>query len=282
MPSMIMLIGWQRRKKLPEGAEVKIIGETLAKWTSSKQITEINVLSGRYLKKPISGIDFALSNTPLDIVGIGVHGKFIYWITRNDIFLYNTLGMTGTWTRIKTKHSRVEIKLDDESVYFTDQRNFGTLKFVEGRSALIEKLKSLGPDLLSQSVEDGLFISRLRSKNKWTIAKALMDQSVVSGVGNYVKAEALWRARISPHRKIEDLQDDKLGLLKKCCQEVLLSSYSDGGASIRNYVRPDGTLGEYTSRFAVYNQDEDPDGNKVIKESTADGRTTHWVPAVQF
>ena len=109
-----------------------------------------------------------------------------------------------------------------------------------------------------------------------------MDQSVVSGVGNYVKAEALWRARISPHRAVSDIEDLSLAIIKKCCQEVLVSSYSHGGASIKNYRRPDGSLGEYASRFAVYNQKEDPDGNLVVKEATTDGRTTHWVPTVQF
>lgn len=70
--------------------------------------------------------------------------------------------------------------------------------------------------------------------------------------------------------------------LRKCCQEVLYESYSSGGASIKTYTRPDGTLGQYSQRFAVYNQKTDPDGNNVVKEKTSDGRTTHWVPSIQF
>ncbi len=108
---------------MPEGPEVKIIGEALAKWSSSKKIIEVNVLSGRYTKKPLPGLEYAKANMPLDVVGVGVHGKFVYWITRNDIFLYNTLGMTGEWSREKTNHSRVEIKFENESIYFNDQRN---------------------------------------------------------------------------------------------------------------------------------------------------------------
>lgn len=267
---------------MPEGPEVKIIGESLAKWASSKKITEINIISGRYLKKEMPGLEYAKANMPLDVVGVGVHGKFMYWITRNDIFLYNTLGMTGEWTKERSKHSRVQIKFEDDEVFFNDQRNFGTLKFVEGRSNLIEKLKSLGPDLLAGSVSDEEFAKRLRAKSSWPIVKVMMDQSIVAGIGNYVKAESLWRARISPHRLVESLSNDELANLKKCCQEVLASSYSHGGASIKNYKRPDGSMGQYTSRFAVYNQKEDPDGNMVVKESTKDGRTTHWVPSVQF
>ena len=268
---------------MPEGAEVRIIGEALAKRVSSKSVQNIEILSGRYTKKEIPGLTFARSNCPLEVVGVGVHGKFMYWITRNDIFLYNTLGMTGRWSDIKTSHSRVKFDLSDgSSVYFEDIRNFGTIKFVTGRDSLIKKLKSLGPDLLSESVTDENFSACLSKKKKWTVAKAIMDQSVVSGVGNYVKAEALWRSRISPHRLIEDLTQADMSNLKRCCQEVLNESYIDGGASLKTYTRPDGTLGEYSQRFAVYNQKSDPDGNEVIKEKTDDGRTTHWVPSVQF
>jgi formamidopyrimidine-DNA glycosylase len=268
---------------MPEGPEVRIIGEDLAKKVSSRNIVSIEVLSGRYVKKSLPGLDHASSNVPLSIVGVGVHGKFIYWITRNDIFLYNTLGMTGRWSDKRSDHSRVAFHLSDgRAVYFEDQRNFGTLKFVVGRENLIKKLEGLGPDLLSGNVTNEEFISCVRKKKKWAICKALMDQSVVAGVGNYVKAEALWRSRISPHRAVSDMSDQDLNILKKCCQEVLHESYSSGGASIKTYVRPDGSAGQYNQRFAVYNQKVDPDGNNVVKEQTEDGRTTHWVPSIQI
>ena len=267
---------------MPEGAEVKIIGEALAQWVSSRKVLDIEVVSGRYTKKEIPGLSHALANVPLEVIGVGVHGKFIYWITRNDIFLYNTLGMTGSWSREQVDHSRVIFHMSDGPVYFNDQRNFGTIKFVEGRSSLISKLTSLGPDLLSGNVTDKEFLNCVKKKKKWSIVKVLMDQSVVSGVGNYVKSESLWRSKISPHRKVFRMSDPELLRVKKCCQEVLAESYTSGGASIKNYTRPDGTPGQYNTRFAVYNQDEDPDGNEVVKEPTDDGRSTYWVPSVQL
>jgi len=63
---------------------------------------------------------------------------------------------------------------------------------------------------------------------------------------------------------------------------VLRESFQNGGATLRTYKNFDGTVGQYSSRFAVYNQKTDPDGNEVIKEKTDDGRTTHWVPSVQI
>ncbi|NDC39238.1 MAG: hypothetical protein EBZ48_14535 [Proteobacteria bacterium] len=69
--------------------------------------------------------------------------------------------------------------------------------------------------------------------------------------------------------------------LKQSIQLVLNEAYSRGGASIQTYRDFEGNEGEYSQRFLVYNQDKDPNGNSVVKEKTSDGRTTHWVPAVQ-
>ena len=108
-----------------------------------------------------------------------------------------------------------------------------------------------------------------------------MDQSVIAGVGNYVKAEALWLARLSPHRAVSSLSDHDKKVLNHSIQTVLRESFQNGGATLRTYKNFDGSEGQYSSRFAVYNQSTDPDGNEVVKEKTDDGRTTHWVPNVQ-
>jgi formamidopyrimidine-DNA glycosylase len=249
---------------------------------SGKTLVEVNLISGRYTTKPPQGFETFQARLPTRVIGTGVHGKFLYWVVDNDVFVYNTLGMTGCWTRQRMKHSRAEFKFSDgTSIFFTDQRNFGTLKFVPGRSALIEKLKTLGPDMLSQKVSDELFSQRLRKKTKWTLAKAIMDQSVIAGVGNYVKAEALYRAQLSPHRAVTSLSADDMSRLNGAVQAVLREAYEKRGASIQTYRDVNGEEGQYNRFFRVYNQDKDPHGNQVVKEKTDDGRTTHWVPAVQ-
>jgi formamidopyrimidine-DNA glycosylase len=267
---------------MPEGPEVRRYGQSLAKAVSQKTLQQINVLSGRYTKKMIPGIHDILDDLPAKVTGVGVHGKFLYWMLNNDFYVWNTLGMTGHWSPEKRKHSRVEFCLSDGTkVYFNDQRNFGTLKFVRGRYYLLQKLNSLGPDMLANDVSDDVFIEKLRRKSTWPITKAIMNQSVVSGVGNYVKADALWLSCLSPHRTVDSLTNEDLTLLNKSIKKVLRESYNHGGATIRSYENFDGSLGEYTQRFLVYNQKKDPHGNEVTKEKTADGRTTHWVPSVQ-
>ncbi len=266
---------------MPEGPEVRRFAITLAEKMSGRSLRDVEVLSGRYLKNDLEGLSFLKANLPTQIVGVGSHGKFIYWIAKNEIFLHSSLGMTGSWSNKETSHSRVKFDFDNGSIYFNDQRNFGTLKFVPGKKSLIQKLESLGPDMLAEDVANGVFIERLGLKPDWSVSRAIMDQKVISGVGNYVKAESLWLARISPHRTVSSLSPQEMSVLNGSIKSVLRESFQRGGATIQSYQTFDGKKGEYTRQFAVYNRSEDPDGNPVIKEKTDDGRTTHWVPTIQ-
>ena len=266
---------------MPEGPECRRYAHDLAQRISGRQLLKIEILSGRYIKKQPSGLDSFNAGIPELIIGAGVHGKFIYWILKNDLFIWSTMGMTGQWSSTQDNHSRVKFHLDDGAVYYNDQRNFGTLKFVRGKFRLIEKLKSFGPDLLAVDVSDDEFIERMRLKPKWQITKALMDQSIVAGVGNYIKADSLWLAGISPKRTVDSLSDNELCALNRSIAHVMRESYNSGGATIKTYKNFDGTTGEYSRKFLVYNQKADPDGNPVIKEMTDDKRSTWWCPSTQ-
>jgi formamidopyrimidine-DNA glycosylase len=104
-----------------------------------------------------------------------------------------------------------------------------------------------------------------------------MNQKVISGVGNYIKAESLWYSRINPHALIKDLTDDHLETLNKAIRFVINKSYQEQGASIQSYYTFDGDSGSAVQGFVVYGKRLDYNGNKVIKEQTLDKRTTHWV-----
>lgn len=266
---------------MPEGAEVRKYGESLAQKVSGSTLEEVKLVSGRYTKKPPEGFSMFKEHLPGPIVGVGVHGKFLYWILANDTYVHNTLGMTGHWSAKPTKHVRLQFETSRGTVYYNDMRNFGTFKFTAGKHTLIKKLESLGPDMLTD-VTDEAFKAAISKKKKWTVSKAIMDQSVIAGVGNYVKAESLWLSRISPHRTVESLEEHDLQVLNHSIKTVLRESLQNGGATLRTYKTFDGTVGQYSSRFAVYDQKQDPDGNAVVKEKTDDGRTTHWVPSVQI
>jgi len=269
-------------KFMPEGPECRRYTLFLGDYAGGESLEEINVVSGRYTKKELPGLDLLFSKLPMKIIGVGVHGKFIYLIFDDKSSLWSTLGMTGSWQSQESTHTRVRLKLtNNKVVYFNDMRNFGTLKFTDDPKQLSNKLSSFGPDMLAIDVSNEDFLFSLRKKNDLNITKVLMDQSVISGVGNYIKAESLYLARISPFRKVGDLSDNNLIMLNKSIKSVMRESFKSGGATISSYKDFYGEIGSYSSRFLVYNQKKDPDGNDVIKEKTPDGRTTHWVPEIQ-
>ena len=142
--------------------------------------------------------------------------------------------------------------------------------------------KDLGPDILNEEVTFADWQQRFRKVNHYNVTKAMMNQKVVSGIGNYIKAEALYRAGISPHRTVESLSDAELQDLYRCSLWVIKASYEARGATIRNYEMPDGSKGDFKFKFQVYAQETDPSGRTVIRDKTPDGRTTHWVKEIQL
>ncbi len=268
---------------MPEGPEVKIVSESLGRALQGRAIIGINYLGGRYTKHgPPDGHAEISSVLPQNVSVTSCKGKFIYLTLQNNWVIWNTLGMTGGWSKTKQKHSRAELVLDDgTSAFFNDPRNFGTLKYVHGLDALKKKLDELGPDMLTEDVTDDVFIARLRKKNNRVITENLMDQKIICGVGNYLKSESLYFAGIAPMRHVSEVTDAELTRLNRTIKAVIRASYQTGGATIYTFQGFDGEKGQYSRRFAVYNQDKDPKGRDVKSFTSPEGRTTFWVPEEQ-
>jgi len=267
---------------MPEGPEVKRMGKDLSREISGKILSEVTVVSGRYTKKSITGLDDLENALPTKTIGVGVHGKFLYILTNSGINIWNTLGMTGRWSAEKTKHSRVKFVFSDTScVFFEDIRNFGTLKCVYGKTKLIKKLTSLGVDLLSEDYSEDEFVDKLRSKDHVNITKVLMNQKIFAGIGNYVKAETLWLSEIDPRKNVCQISDKKLKILYKSVKNTLRESYNTSGATFKTHKNFSGKSGDYSSRFLCYGRKIDAEGNEVQKIKTPDGRITHWAPNKQ-
>lgn len=274
---------------MPEGPELLRSADQLQCLVGSR-IATIGVIGGRYRDRFPDGLaEFmqVLSSDRCEIAEVMVKGKFMWWRIHQRWAMWCTYGMSGQWSFLPGKHAAVGIACTDgttsKTAYFNDPRHFGTLRFVHDPKGdkTDAKRRSLGPDMLNDPPTHDFFAECIRFTPKRTLAEALMDQRCVSGVGNYVKAEALWLARLSPHRRCDGLDYDELARLCDAVTGVMLASYRSGGATISTYRNVDGEPGEAQRRFAVYGHTVDPLGNPVVREATKDGRTTWWSPAIQ-
>jgi formamidopyrimidine-DNA glycosylase len=267
---------------MPEGPEVKRLTDQLSKKLKGKVLESIHLISGRYEKSPPDGLSGFQGALPLEILDIKCKGKFIYFTFKDSEWtIWNTLGMTGGWRSQKTDHSRVKFIISNDDYFFTDVRNFGTLKFVRGKDNLENKLSSLGIDMLSDKPSDDLFRTLLRKNGKKTLPEFLMNQKYISGVGNYLKSESLYLAGINPNRTCSSLSDAEVDKLNACIQTIIQTSYSSGGSTIQAYKDLDGNSGSYSHRFMVYGKKNDPKGRQVVSYTSKDNRTTFWVPEIQ-
>ena len=263
---------------MPEGPEVKIMSDNLNSILKGKEIVEINYL--RHEKVPNNFLYFQ-EHLPLKVKEINAKGKMLYFLFDKHIYMIVTLGMTGIWSLEKLKHSALEIKYNQGSVYFVDIRKFGKIYIYKTKEEFTKKLDSIGPDLLSKNdFNFNLFKDILMRKKHWNITKALMDQSLISGIGNYLKSEILYAAKISPHRNIEDLSQEELKTLYTMGRKIIKQSYQEGGLSSRDFLDIEGKKGKFYKYIKVYCMDT-VGKKKIKKEKTKDGRTTHWVPEVQ-
>jgi formamidopyrimidine-DNA glycosylase len=268
---------------MPEGPEVRRMAEGLARRIENKDVIRAEVLGGKWLKKPLPGLSWIQQLLPLKVQRVKVKGKLIYVELTNGVWMWNTLGMGGGWRDQRAKHSHFVLEMGDGTeVFFEDVRRFGNICFTT-EDVIQDKLKALGPDMLNEEVSPAVFLTSICKGNRtnWNICKALMDQSVVCGVGNYIKSEALYRAGVNPWLKVGEIPEVKLTALHGWICKIIRRSYEQGGATLMTYTDMDLNRGMFTFEFEVYMRSQDPLGHDVIREETPDKRTTHWVPEIQ-
>jgi len=207
--------------------------------------------------------------------------------------------MNGTWRFSPSgNHHCMEWKFSDgSSIFYRDSRRFGTFKFFKGpsgRDRLEKKIsKELGPDLLalpSPGIKKFSEALRKGSRSSWTLPKVLMNQKVIAGIGNYLKAEILYETKLSPNTKVSELTDADMDNLYHACIKHIHHAYAGKGVLRSKYgiaSDPAGVTGINTNvpsrlyKFSVYAQRTCPSGHQVIREQTDDKRTTHWCPTCQ-
>lgn len=277
---------------MPEGPEVHTIADWLRQEVIGFKFHDLVYDEGsRYSKKPLPLRDELRDRLHLIITEIDAKGKKIIFMLEDEegtepVFLVSSLMMEGKWIWEKEKHSNLSLELEsiegkNRSLYFNDSRHFGTIEIAFGEEALLKRLSDIGPDLLTNDITDEEWLKKIRNtrlKNK-KIGLYLMEQKYFSGIGNYLRAEILYAAKISPHRSLISLSDDEALIIFDESRRLILESYQAQGATLATYRNPHGGKGAF--EVIVYNRKTDPLGNEVIAEDIGDKRSTHWVPAIQ-
>lgn len=282
---------------MPEGVEVRISAELIKPLIINKLIDKICIGdNSRYINNSLEGYNefnkcIKQGTCPIKILDIKTKGKFTYWTFNNDWYMFSTFGMTGQWSPNKGKHVCFYFRLyDDENdiishIYFNDSRHFGSIKFINSDKNLKDKLNELGWDPLSDVGLSEGWLSWIHSellKSNKPIGQILLDQSIFAGVGNYIRAEALYHVKLSPWRISNTLSKSKIKDLCQAIIDVMQESYKYQGATLLSYKDAYGNEGKYSSCFKVYGRKIDILGNVVKTESTPEGRTIHWCPSVQL
>jgi len=280
---------------LPEGPELRHSRDVLRNILVDKSIARfLTTSSGRYAKKQPENLQQINDDLPFKIESIDVKGKFMWWTLKGHDktwYMWCTYGMSGQWSQNSGKHvafiveynsSGGLISRDQQKIFFNDQRRFGTIKFINDEMQHRKKLRSLGPDILEDPPMDPeIFKKRMLLKPQRTICEALMDQSCISGCGNYLKAEALYRASISPHKIVSELSEYDIFKLQYELLSAAWESYIDHGASIRTYRTATDNKGTAQFHFRIYGLKQCPERHEVLREKTKDGRTSWWCPQCQ-
>ncbi|MCG6903789.1 MAG: bifunctional DNA-formamidopyrimidine glycosylase/DNA-(apurinic or apyrimidinic site) lyase [Rhodobacter sp.] len=184
------------------------------------------------------------------------------------------------------KHDHVVLDMANGArITFNDARRFGAMDLTATETVMSHKLlANLGPEPLGNAFHEDYLIGRLMGRNT-PIKSALLDQRIVSGLGNIYVCEALFRARVSPKRRAGALSESAVRGLVPVIRQVLSDAIAAGGSSLKDYRQADGELGYFQHSFDVYDREAAPCRNPAcggrIARIVQSGRSSFYCPQCQ-
>lgn len=187
--------------------------------------------------------------------------------------------------RLPDNSTRVTLTFTDGShLYFNDFRKFGWIRLLPGVEVPnIDFFKKVGPEPLAEDFTARQFAERLQRRKNTSVKAALLDQSVIAGVGNIYADESLWGAKIHPAARVGDLSAAKLKKLYEELRFVMNLAIEKGGSTDKNYVNAEGKKGTYLNFARVFRREGQacPRCGTTIVKSRVAGRGTHTCPYCQ-
>jgi len=261
------------QRRMPEGPEVRTVSDKI------RSLLTNHIIISAYKGIRANSIGFENLTFPSNILGVRTYGKkiLIDIVTKDNLscIIIVSLGMVGRLQYTPGNHTHIyfnigkfEIKGNFHimrptfTLYFDDYRYMGSIDIIP-TSHISMYLGNIGPDLLAAALDEKTWISSQiwlsiftqKRIQKWAICKALLDQSLIAGIGNYVKAEVLYYAQILPQRILSTITLQEWETLRIVSHKIILLSYSYGGFTIKDFISPDGVKGLYPA--AVYGKTHD-------------------------
>ena len=253
---------------MPELPEVEVVRRGLQAHIAGKRIADIRVHHERAVRRHEAGAcDLTVRLLGATILGTDRRGKYL-WLTLDDdqTALVVHLGMSGQMLLGpigNDNHLRIAVTLDDGTpLSFVDQRTFGGWQLAElvsvDGSRVPAPVAHIARDPLDPRFDPDGVLKVLRRKHS-EIKRQLLDQTVVSGIGNIYADEALWRAGVNGARIADKLTRRRLGDVLDAAAEVMREALGQGGTSFDSlYVNVNGQSGYFDRSLAVYGREDRP------------------------
>ena len=282
---------------MPELPEVETVKRGLEEFIINENIKKV-YLSKLSLRFPWPK-DFISKVVGKKIISIKRRAKYIIIGLSDNYSIIAHLGMSGSYKVLKKseeqdyailKHDHLIFDLDNFKIVYNDPRRFGYIDLTNQEPETHKFLSSLGPEPLSNYFNADGIAKTLFNRSK-PIKNLLLDQNIVSGLGNIYVCEALFRSRINPKKNCSKLVTSKgkprknLILLVQKINEVIKEAIEVGGSSLRDFSNINGKMGYFQSSFNVYNRENEKclldccDG--VIKRIIQSGRSTFFCSKCQ-
>jgi len=265
---------------MPELPEVETIKRELEKVVINKKIIDVIVNNAKVIREPKKE-EFIKELKNTVIKEIIRRGKLLIFILSSRKSLTVHLKMTGQLIYPGSgKTSKVSFKLSGGKLLdFNDTRIFGELRIVDNWQDL-KFIKELGPEPFALTENK---FSEILKKKRTKIKVLIMDQKIISGIGNLYASEALFRAKIDPRRSANSLSAKETGKLFEEIKKVLSEAIKYGGSSIDQYMRVSGKPGDYVKFHQVYDRKDEPcyKCKEKVKRISLGGRGTYFCPGCQ-
>ncbi len=287
---------------MPELPEVETVRRGLQSLIVGKRVTQASADTAKGFPNAPGDVDSFLLNAT--VTAVRRRAKVLLIDLSTDYSLMVHLKMTGQMVYVSSsdrfgaghpndslvnelpdRSTRVTLTFEDTSkLFFNDQRKFGWMRLLP--TAEIEAqpfMQKVGPEPLADEFTRTHFAERFLRRPRTNIKAALLDQSVVAGIGNIYADEALWGARVHPQRLVNTITPAEFGLLYDEVRAVMTLAIEKGGSSNSTYVNAEGKKGSYMDFARVFRREGQacPRCGATIEKLRVAGRGTHICPHCQ-